>query len=186
MLKVPHLPVGSGKTSLLMSLLGETNRLAGSSFLPSPVIRSSSTNPAVLTNSTALATQQPFLLSASIRENILFGAKMNEKRYKAVLDACALNPDLEQFELGDDTEVGERGTVLSGTSCSYLSSPDSAADARRNRRSAQVVKRLGSVSPGQSTALPDTCSWTMSSRLSTVTREFRIASPLSQPVAKFC
>lgn len=39
---------------------------------------------------------------------------MNEKRYKDVLEACALNPDLKQFELGDDTEVGEKGTVLSG------------------------------------------------------------------------
>ncbi|GAA5908059.1 uncharacterized protein JCM6883_004104 [Sporobolomyces salmoneus] len=107
-------PVGSGKTSLLMSLLGETNRLSGTAFLPSPVIRSVSTNPAILTDSTALATQQPFLVSASIRENILFGAGLNDSRYRAVLEACALNPDLKQFELGDDTEVGERGTVLSG------------------------------------------------------------------------
>jgi len=97
-----------------MSLLGETNRLCGSAFLPSPVIRSTSANPAILTATTALATQQPWLLSASIRDNILFGAKMNEKRYKDVLEACALNPDLKQFELGDDTEVGEKGTVLSG------------------------------------------------------------------------
>ncbi|GAA6015204.1 hypothetical protein JCM11491_000503 [Sporobolomyces phaffii] len=107
-------PVGSGKTSLLMALLGEMNRLGGTSFLPSPVIRSVVNNPAVLTDSTALATQQPFLMSASIRDNILFGAKMDEKRYKSVLEACALAPDLGQFELGDDTEVGERGTVLSG------------------------------------------------------------------------
>jgi len=106
--------VGSGKTTLLMSLLGETNRLSGSAFLPSPVIRSTSANPSILTATAALATQQPWLLSASIRDNILFGAKMNEKRYKSVLEACALNPDLKQFELGDDTEVGERGTVLSG------------------------------------------------------------------------
>ncbi|GAA6061216.1 hypothetical protein JCM10212_001537 [Sporobolomyces blumeae] len=107
-------PVGSGKTTLLMSLLGETNRLSGSAFLPSPVVRSASANPAILTNTTALAIQQPWLLSASIRDNILFGSKMNRKRYNAVLDACALLPDLKQFELGDETEVGERGTVLSG------------------------------------------------------------------------
>ncbi|GAA5859422.1 hypothetical protein JCM1840_004609 [Sporobolomyces johnsonii] len=107
-------PVGSGKTTLLMSLLGETNCLSGSAFLPSPVIRSASADPAVLTDTTAFAAQQPWLLSATIRENILFGSKMNERRYKAVLEACALNPDLKQFELGDETEVGEKGTVLSG------------------------------------------------------------------------
>lgn len=38
----------------------------------------------------------------------------NQRRYEAVLEACALNPDLAQFELGDETEVGEKGTVLSG------------------------------------------------------------------------
>jgi ABC-type bacteriocin/lantibiotic exporter with double-glycine peptidase domain len=30
------------------------------------------------------------------------------------LYACALIPDLETLELGDKTEVGEKGTVLSG------------------------------------------------------------------------
>ncbi|KDE04353.1 hypothetical protein MVLG_05232 [Microbotryum lychnidis-dioicae p1A1 Lamole] len=53
-------------------------------------------------------------MSATIRDNILFGSPMNERRYKDVLEACALNPDLKQFELGEDTEVGEKGTVLSG------------------------------------------------------------------------
>jgi ABC-type bacteriocin/lantibiotic exporter with double-glycine peptidase domain len=30
------------------------------------------------------------------------------------LDACALNKDLEIFECGDKTEVGEKGIILSG------------------------------------------------------------------------
>ncbi|GAA6046061.1 hypothetical protein NBRC10513_002062 [Rhodotorula toruloides] len=107
-------PVGSGKTTLLQSLLGETNRLSGSAFLPSPVIRSTDCNPAILTETTAYASQQPWLLSATIRENILFGSPFNAKRYQATLDACALLPDLKSLELGDDTEVGEKGTVLSG------------------------------------------------------------------------
>ncbi|BGO93853.1 hypothetical protein NBRC10512_004641 [Rhodotorula toruloides] len=107
-------PVGSGKTTLLQSLLGETNRLSGSAFLPSPVIRSTDSDPAILTETTAYASQQPWLLSATIRENILFGSPFNAKRYQATLDACALQPDLKALELGDDTEVGEKGTVLSG------------------------------------------------------------------------
>jgi ABC-type transport system involved in cytochrome bd biosynthesis fused ATPase/permease subunit len=49
-----------------------------------------------------------------VRENILFGSAYNEARYREVLDACALEQDLKQFELGDETEVGEKGTVLSG------------------------------------------------------------------------
>ncbi|GAA6053294.1 hypothetical protein JCM3770_006670 [Rhodotorula araucariae] len=107
-------PVGSGKTTLLLSLLGETNRLSGSAFLPSPVVRTTDTDPAVLTETTAFAAQSPWLMSATIRDNIVFGAHYNAKRYQATLEACALLPDLKQFDLGDETEVGEKGTVLSG------------------------------------------------------------------------
>ncbi|KAI5474447.1 ABC bile acid transporter [Pseudohyphozyma bogoriensis] len=107
-------PVGSGKTTLLLSLLGETNKLSGHAFLPSPVMRSTGEDPSVLTNTTAYCSQSPWLLSDTIRENILFGSPYNAKRYEMVLDACALRPDLKQFELGDETEVGERGTTCSG------------------------------------------------------------------------
>lgn len=106
--------VGSGKTTLLMSLLGETNKLSGEVFLPSPVVRSSSDeDPSILTDTTAYCAQPPWLLSDTIQANILFGSRMNEARYQTVLDVCALLPDLEQFDLGDATEVGERGVVLS-------------------------------------------------------------------------
>lgn len=37
-----------------------------------------------------------------------------EGRYKAVLEACALNLDLDAFDDGDLTQVGERGVALSG------------------------------------------------------------------------
>lgn len=106
--------VGSGKTTLLLSLLGETNRLSGAAFLPCPVVRSSGEDPSILTETSAYCSQAPFLMSDTIKENILFGAIFNEARYNAVLDACALSPDLKMLDLGDATEVGEKGTVLSG------------------------------------------------------------------------
>lgn len=42
---------------------------------------------------------------ATIRENIIFGAMggYDESRYYAVIDACALVPDLEVLEAGDST-----------------------------------------------------------------------------------
>ncbi|KAH9820672.1 hypothetical protein DFH28DRAFT_884295 [Melampsora americana] len=104
-----------GKTSLLLSLLGETNKLRGRAFLPSPVARQSGLDPAeTLTDTTAYAPQQPWLLSDTIRNNILFGSAMNLARYDAVLKACALVPDLLTFTDGDLTEIGDKGTVLSG------------------------------------------------------------------------
>jgi ABC-type bacteriocin/lantibiotic exporter with double-glycine peptidase domain len=60
------------------------------------------------------AAQSPFLQHQSIRDNILFGTPHDEERYEAVLESCALKPDLAIFEDGDLTEVGTRGISLSG------------------------------------------------------------------------
>lgn len=98
----------------MLSLLGETSKLAGFAYLPSPVYRSIGDNPSVLTATTAYCSQSAWLLSDTIKENILFGAVYDEARYTAVLVACVLDRDLTQFELGDETGVGEKGTVLSG------------------------------------------------------------------------
>lgn len=51
----------------------------------------------------AYSSQLPWLQHASIKNNILFGAPFEEGRYAAVLDACALRPDLEMFEAADET-----------------------------------------------------------------------------------
>ncbi|KAL9045794.1 MAG: hypothetical protein Q9214_001225 [Letrouitia sp. 1 TL-2023] len=50
----------------------------------------------------------------SIRENILFHTPYEESRYKQVLDACALIPDLAGFKDGDLSNLGDNGVGLSG------------------------------------------------------------------------
>ena len=60
------------------------------------------------------AAQAPFLQHQTIRDNILFGTPYDEERYEAVLESCALKPDLAIFEDGDLTEIGTRGISLSG------------------------------------------------------------------------
>ncbi|WFD33892.1 CCR4-NOT core subunit cdc39 [Malassezia cuniculi] len=105
-------PVGSGKSSLLLALLGELQRANGETFMPD------STNATVdddgLTSSAAYCTQNSWILGTSVRENILFGTPYDEARYRQVLYACALEPDLDTLEFFDATEVGEKGTTLSG------------------------------------------------------------------------
>lgn len=41
-----------------------------------------------------LATQEPWIQFATIRDNILFGKMFDAQLYKEVLEACALNDDL--------------------------------------------------------------------------------------------
>ncbi|KAF8963028.1 hypothetical protein BDZ97DRAFT_1920149 [Flammula alnicola] len=98
-------PTGSGKTSMLMALLGEMH------YLPS---HPDSWFNLPRNGGVAYATQESWVQNASIRDNILFGAPYDEERYRNVIRQCALENDLELFEAGDKTEVGERGLTLSG------------------------------------------------------------------------
>ncbi|CAN0319574.1 unnamed protein product, partial [Ectocarpus sp. 8 AP-2014] len=60
------------------------------------------------------AAQNPWVMSGSVRENVLFGLPMDRERYREVLDACALGADLASIPGGDTAYVGERGATLSG------------------------------------------------------------------------
>nr|CAI5863362.1 unnamed protein product [Callosobruchus analis] len=60
------------------------------------------------------ASQKPWLFSATVRQNILFGQDYDRKLYKKVVKVCALSKDFEQFPYGDHTVVGDKGASLSG------------------------------------------------------------------------
>jgi ABC-type multidrug transport system fused ATPase/permease subunit len=109
-------PTGSGKTSMLMALLGEMTLIKGKVFLPGGYSREDVQVDAEtgLTESVAYCAQQAWLVNANIKENILFAAPFDEKRYKDVIIACALERDLEILDAGDETLVGEKGITLSG------------------------------------------------------------------------
>lgn len=109
-------PTGSGKTSLLLALLGEMKLDSGRVFLPCPGPRETlKIDPATgFTDSVAYCSQQAWLLNDTLRNNILFAAEYDEERYNAVIEACALSRDLDILEYGDSTEIGEKGITLSG------------------------------------------------------------------------
>lgn len=91
--------VGSGKSSLLASVLGEMHKISGK-------VR--------VCGTTAYVAQTSWIQGGTIRDNILFGLPMKEERYKEVIRTCCLVKDLEMMEFGDQTEIGERGLNLSG------------------------------------------------------------------------
>ena len=102
----------------------------------------------------ALLSQNPWLLNASIKENILFGRPYKEKRYLKTMAACELQHDLDMLPDGGDTEVGERGLMLSGgqrqrlglARCLYSTAPivllDAPFTALDNRLSQSIMERV--------------------------------------------
>lgn len=91
--------VGSGKTSLLHGILGELHKLSGT---------------AIIRGSVAFVSQTPFILNDTLKNNILFGRKLDQDRYERVLKVCHLAADLKELPGGDQCEIGERGINLSG------------------------------------------------------------------------
>mmetsp|Transcript_57534 Transcript_57534/g.186934 ORF Transcript_57534/g.186934 Transcript_57534/m.186934 type:complete len:1064 (-) Transcript_57534:1093-4284(-) len=62
----------------------------------------------------AYVPQQPQILNASVRENVLFGLPFDSGRYNMALRASCLEFDLGQLTEGDETEIGEKGITISG------------------------------------------------------------------------
>lgn len=91
--------VGAGKSSFLQALLGDLWKVKGQ---------------VVVHGKTAYVAQQPWVMNASVKENILFGHRYDSMFYEQTVKACALLEDFAQLPDGDETEVGERGISLSG------------------------------------------------------------------------
>ncbi|XP_039664156.1 ATP-binding cassette sub-family C member 8 isoform X3 [Perca fluviatilis] len=118
--------VGCGKSSLLLAALGEMQRVSGTvtwNSLPnlesegdeSPTDRDAAGDGEIRKRgAVAYASQKPWLLNATLVENITFEMPMIKPRYNAVIEACSLQPDIDILPQGDQTEIGERGIILSG------------------------------------------------------------------------
>lgn len=94
-------PVASGKSSIFRALMGDMQPLQ---------VRNCQVN----TPSLAYAPQAAWLLSETVRENIVFGRPFDQAWYQEVLSRCCLHRDMERLPEGDMTVVGEMGVSLSG------------------------------------------------------------------------
>lgn len=105
--------VGSGKTTLvsLLARLYPVNR--GQLFVDGEDINDWDLK--TLRSQVGFATQEPFLFSDTLENNIRFGdAGASEARVREAAEVSALAKDIEQFPVGYETVVGERGITLSG------------------------------------------------------------------------
>jgi len=91
--------VGAGKSSMLETMLGDLYKIKGE---------------VVVRGTSAYVAQSPWVMNASVRENIVFGYRWDPAFYDKTVKACALTEDFASLPDGDQTEVGERGISLSG------------------------------------------------------------------------
>ncbi|KAJ6264027.1 Metal resistance protein [Drechslerella dactyloides] len=91
--------VGQGKSSLLQAILGDLWKKEGTVTVKGAV---------------AYVAQHSWVVNGTIKENILFGHRLDDMFYEQVIKACALTDDLAVLPDGDQTEVGEKGISLSG------------------------------------------------------------------------
>ena len=93
-------PVGCGKSTLIKGLLGETPKLHGRADIK--------------LSETAYCDQTPWIIAGSIRQNVVGDSGFDRAWYNTVVQACALDVDLQQMADGDETFVGNKGFKLSG------------------------------------------------------------------------
>nr|UOU03342.1 ATP-binding cassette subfamily C4-4-1 [Brachionus rubens] len=85
--------VGAGKSSLISSLLDELQKMSGSLFY---------------------VPQEPWIFTASLKQNILFGKPYDKKKFDEIIKVCCLDEDLKTLSNGENTIIGEKGINLSG------------------------------------------------------------------------
>ncbi|KAJ2637040.1 hypothetical protein GGF40_002633 [Coemansia sp. RSA 1286] len=91
--------VGGGKSSLVSGLCGEMEVESGEGRICGQI---------------GYVSQKPFIMNATLRENITMGAEYDEKFMEKVIEASALAEDVKQLSAGDLTEIGSNGVNLSG------------------------------------------------------------------------
>ena len=96
--------VGSGKTCLLNAFINNLHVFS----------KNNSKGNIKLSGKISFVSQSPWILNATVEENILFFSEKNEEKYKKVISICQLEPDLLTLPKGDRTEIGEKGLNLSG------------------------------------------------------------------------
>ncbi|XP_073724959.1 ATP-binding cassette sub-family C member 8 isoform X3 [Misgurnus anguillicaudatus] len=116
--------VGCGKSSLLLAALGEMQKISGTVIwnkLPTLDAEGNESPSDAAAEwdirkrgAVAYASQKPWLLNTTLAENITFEMPLIKQRYRAVIEACSLQPDIDILPQGDQTVIGERGIILSG------------------------------------------------------------------------
>jgi ATP-binding cassette subfamily B protein len=105
--------VGSAKTTLLNMLPRLFDMPRGTVFIDGTDVHDIPLK--TLRQNIGFVTQETLLFSDTIRNNILFGRRgISENALEAALRAAQISDEIQTFEKGLDTWLGEKGVTLSG------------------------------------------------------------------------
>ena len=108
--------IGSGKSTLVNALNRYLDISPGSIFLGEQDLTSLSDND--LRNSIRTVTQEPFLFSDTVENNVTFADTEYDSNdlghFREIINAAALEAEVERFPKKEKTMVGEKGIMLSG------------------------------------------------------------------------
>ena len=106
-------PTGSGKSTLVNLIPRLYEALEGSLLIDGRPVREYPL--AVLRRNIGMVPQETFLFSATIRDNLAFGAPhASVEELLEAAEAAHIRKEFEEFPQGFETMVGERGVTLSG------------------------------------------------------------------------
>ena len=94
-------PTGSGKTCLLNAIMNNYNI----NFSSSKVI---------LNGELSYFSQQPWVITDTVKNNIIFNNEYDEDKYKEIISVCELENDFYGFANGDKTEINSTSANVSG------------------------------------------------------------------------
>lgn len=104
--------IGSGKTTMLRTLLGLLPTDAGTILWNGQLVSDPATF--MVPPRVAYTGQEPRLFSDTVRQNILLGRSCGHASLASAIHDAVLEPDIAMFDEGLETEVGTRGVRLSG------------------------------------------------------------------------
>ncbi|EGR28196.1 hypothetical protein IMG5_181250 [Ichthyophthirius multifiliis] len=108
--------IGSGKTAFLNSILNEMEQFNCQNNEDELLNLQNNNNKSLfyLKGEVCIVSQNSWLQTQTIKENILFGLEYNKEWYDQCVQACDLQYDFNQFHKGDEKVVYQGGINLSG------------------------------------------------------------------------
>ena len=94
-------PTGSGKTCLLNAIMNNYHIYSTKSKI-------------ILNGELSYFCQQPWVMTDTVKNNIIFNNEFNEEKYRKVVSVCELENDINEFANGDKTEINSTSANVSG------------------------------------------------------------------------